>query len=114
MRACCVCSAAPSLYFLFCVQSGDVSRTLGPTVALVFVVGVALVLCFFVIAFIRICNWMRVDEGRKGRSFLAIKSKARAVVGRGARRACLVTLDLIYVYGEGERKSSKIIHGMSK
>ena len=56
---------------------------------------------------------MRVDEGRKGSTLLAIKMKARVVVGRGDE-------SLLSEHGvtsrEGERgiKKAKIINGMSE
>ena len=41
---------------------------------------------------------MRVDEGSKGGSLLAMKTKARTVAGTGEKRACFVTLDPSYFF----------------
>ena len=50
-------------------------------------------------------NSMRVDEGRNSWNLLAIKMKARTVVGRG-EKSLLVTLDLSYVYGGRKGKKN--------
>lgn len=57
------------------------------------------------------CAWytnsMRVNEGRSGSSLVAVKAKARAVVGKGGGGGCRVTPDLSWVYWEGVRRLRK-------
>ena len=57
---------------------------------------------------------MRVDEGRNSWSLLAIKTKARAVVGRGEKSLLGVIGSALRLREEEEEINAKIIGGMSK